>query len=225
MYTVGLLKVQQVFDKSLQEKLNQHEVVCNISELVEGFNIDVISTLAFSLEGDSLRYKDTKFRAMCKNYTQENNNIYKTYFAFCYPRLARLLQYRLYSPEATSYFQKLINDKLYEREYQRSHHSAYDFLQICYDYRKTCTNNQAFENIDKTEIAAEAFSFIPAGLDSCTTTVSCCLYELALQPDIQQKTRREIHAILRKYENKLNENSLNEMVYLKQVLYGKSRFE
>ncbi|KAI8117466.1 putative cytochrome P450 6u1 [Lucilia cuprina] len=214
----ALLKVQQTFDKSLQEKLTETDVVYNITQLVEGFNIDVISSLAFGLEGDSLRYKETQFHKMCKNYTQQNNNIYKAYLAFSFPRLARLLQYRLYSPEATSYFQKLINDKLYEREYQRSQQTPYDFLQIWSDSRKISTSMEAFKKLDCSEIAAQAFTFIPAGLEACTTTVSCCLYELALQPDIQDKARCEIIGVLAKYQNKLTLDGLKEMVYLKQIL-------
>lgn len=211
IYVSGLFKVQQVFEASLQTQLHQAEFVCNVSDLVEGFNIDVISCLAFGLEGDSLRYKHTQFRGWCKNYTQPSNNIYKTYLAFCYPRLARLLQYRQYSSEATSYFQQLINAKLQERA--RSSQRSCDLLQIYCDH-------QPLKPMSGEEFAAQAFSFIPAGLDSCTTTVTCCLYELALQPEIQQKARREIHEILRKHENKLDENSLTEMVYLKQILCG-----
>lgn len=221
---LALFKVQQIFDKSLQEKLNQPEFICNITDLVEGFNIDVISLLAFGLEGDSLRYKKTQFHKMCKNYTQQNNNIYKAYLAFCFPSLARLLQYRLYSLEATNYFQKLINDKLREREFQHSQQLPYDFLQIWCDSRKICTTNQLFEKLNNVEITAQAFNFIPAGLEASTTTVTCCLYELALQPEIQEKARREIRQILSKYQNKLTEEGLKEMVYVKQVLNGKLKF-
>nr|AID61453.1 cytochrome P450 [Calliphora stygia] len=214
----ALLKVQQTFDKSLQEKLNQTEGAYNLTEIVEGFNIDVISSLAFGLEGDSLRYKDTQFSKMCKHYTQQNNNIYKAYLAFCFPSLARLLQYRLYSLEATNYFQKLVNDKMYEREYQRTQQSPYDFLQIWCDSRKMSTSIDAFKKLDNSEITAQAFSFIPAGLETCTTTVTCCLYELALWPEIQEKARREIRGVLAKYHNKITEEGVKEMVYLKQIL-------
>lgn len=221
----ALLKVQQTFEKSLQDKFENKEITYNISELVEGFNIDVIASLAFGLEGgDSLRYKDTQFRKMCKNYKHHNENIYKTYFAICFPSLARLLQYRLYSLEATNYFQKLVNDKLHEREYQRTQTMQYDFLQIWCDSRKISQRNQSFKIMDNQEIIAQAFNFILAGLESSNTTLSCCLYELALQPEIQSKARDEIRRVLKKYQDKLTEESLKEFVYLKQILNGKSTF-
>ncbi|KAM7343726.1 cytochrome P450 6u1 [Cochliomyia hominivorax] len=215
----SLLKVQQSYDRSLQElKLPQDETIYNITQLIESFNVDVISTLAFGLKSDTLRYRETQFYKMCKNYTQQNNNIYKAYLAFCFPSMARLLQYRLYSLEATNYFQKLINDKLYEREYQYNQQSFTDFLQIWCDSRKISTSSQAFNKLNNAEITAQAFNFIPAGLDATTTTVSCCLYELALQPDIQDKARQEIREVLTKYHNKITEESIKEMVYLKQIL-------
>ena len=217
----AVLKVQQTFEKSLQDIFKEKEFPCNITELVEGFNLDIISNLAFGLESDSLRYKDTLFRRMCKNYTQENNNIYKVFLSLCFPSLARLLQYRLYSIEATNYFQKLINDKLHEREYQRSQQVQYDFLQIWCDSRKIGQRNQPFNKLDDAEIAAQAFNFIPAGLDATTTTVSCCLYELALHPEIQAKARDEILIVLAKHENKLTAEVLEELSYLKKILNGK----
>lgn len=216
----ALHKVQQTYDKSLKELFKEKEFIYNISQLVESFNIDVISSLAFGLEGDSLRYPETQFRKMCKNYTQQNDNIYKAYLALCFPNVARLLQYRLYSPEATNYFQKLINEKLYEREYQRSHQMPYDFLQIWCDSRRISISSQEFKKLNNAEITAQAFNFIPAGLEAATTTVSSCLYELALQPDIQDKARREVQAVLAKYHNKVTEEAIKEMMYLKQILNG-----
>uniref|UniRef100_A0A1I8P7I7 Cytochrome P450 n=1 Tax=Stomoxys calcitrans TaxID=35570 RepID=A0A1I8P7I7_STOCA len=214
----ALLKVQQTFENSLKDKIPKTVAAQNVTELVEGFNIDCISSLAFGLEGDSLRYRNTQFHHMCKSYTKSNFNIYKAYLAFWFPSLARLFQYHVYSPMATQYFQKLIAEKLTEREYQRTQSSHFDFLQLWCDSRKISQRNQMYKKLENQEIVGQAFSFILAGLESTTTTLSCCLYELALQPDIQHRARSEIRAVLAKHQSKLTEDALNDLVYLKQIL-------
>lgn len=219
----AILKIQQTFQKSLEDKFQSSETVYNISELVEGFNVDCISSLAFGLEGDSLRYSgETQFHKMCKSYMKKNFNIYKAYLAFAFPSVARLLQYHLYSKEVTQYFNKLIADKLNEREYQHSQPpSHYDFLQLWSDSRKMSQRSQMFQKMDNQEIVGQAFSFILAGLEATNTTLSCCLYELALQPEIQERARKEVQQVLNKYQGKVTEDALKELVYLKQILNGK----
>ncbi|XP_061392606.1 probable cytochrome P450 6u1 [Musca vetustissima] len=214
----ALLKVQQTFANSLKDQIPSSQVKQNITELVEGFNIDCISSLAFGLEGDSLRYRNTQFHNMSKAYTKRNFNIFKAYLAFCFPSLARLLQYYMYSPEATQYFQKLISDKLNEREYQHTQSLQYDFLQLWCDSRKISQRNQMFKKFENQEIVGQAFSFILAGLESSTSTLACCLYEMALQPEIQNKARKEIQEVLGANNGKINEDTLKDLIYLKQIL-------
>lgn len=216
----ALLKVQQTFENSLKDIVQKTEVKQNISEIIEGFTLDCFSSLAFGLEGDSLRYSDTQFHSMCKSYIKSNFNIFKAFLAFWFPSLARLLQYHLYSPKATQYFQKLISDKLNEREYQHTQTAQYDFLQLWCDSRKISQRNQMFKKLENEEIVGQAFSFILAGLESTTSTLSCCIYELSLQPEIQEKARNEVRAVLAKHQGKVTEESLKDFVYLKQILNG-----
>lgn len=47
------------------------------------------------------------------------------------------------------------------------------------------------------------------------------LYELALNPDVQQKLRDDIKSVLSRHDNKLNYDAMLEMKYLQMVIDGK----
>lgn len=48
------------------------------------------------------------------------------------------------------------------------------------------------------------------------------LYELSVNPDIQDKVRQEINTVLEKHHGDLTYEALMDMTYLRQVLDGKS---
>jgi cytochrome P450 family 6 len=74
--------------------------------------------------------------------------------------------------------------------------------------------------INENTIAAQVFVFFVAGFDTSSNTIAFCLYELALNPEIQQKTRCDIIAALQNNEGKLTYDAVQEMKYLDRVILG-----
>lgn len=75
------------------------------------------------------------------------------------------------------------------------------------------------KKLDPLVAAAQAFVFFIAGIETSSSLVSHCLYELSLHPDIQKRLQDEIDNHLHastvfSYEN------LNQMEYLDMVLKG-----
>jgi cytochrome P450 family 6 len=72
-------------------------------------------------------------------------------------------------------------------------------------------------------LAAQAFVFFLAGFETSSTTMTFCLYELSVNPDIQERLRTEIDTVLEKHDGKLSYDAVQEMTYLDKVVSGKAR--
>lgn len=77
-----------------------------------------------------------------------------------------------------------------------------------------------FIELDKSTIAAQAFVFFAAGYETSSNTIAFCLYELALNQKIQDKTRREVRDAIQAQDGKLTYHAVQEMKYLDMVILG-----
>lgn len=69
-------------------------------------------------------------------------------------------------------------------------------------------------------LAANAFVFFVAGFETTATTISYCLYELALNPDIQDQLREQLKETLNTNNGQLSYDTLKDMKYLDMVING-----
>ncbi|CAG2058751.1 unnamed protein product [Timema podura] len=73
-----------------------------------------------------------------------------------------------------------------------------------------------------TLLAAQCFVFFLAGFETSSTTISCCLHELAVNPDIQERLRKEVDKVIIKHGGKITYEALQELEYMDAVVDGRS---
>jgi cytochrome P450 family 6 len=72
---------------------------------------------------------------------------------------------------------------------------------------------------------AQSLTFLLAGHETSSSTLSFALYELALHPEIQQSLRAEILQVLSKHDGKLTYDAIQDMSYMDRVVSGEERRE
>lgn len=107
--------------------------------------------------------------------------------------------------------------KIQELENNRTQKKSPDkmFLKMLLDLK----NEDLISSVD---VAAQTYIFCSAGSESVALTALYCLYELAMNSDIQNRLRTEVTEVLFNNDNTLTKKVLDEMVFLNCCVRGKS---
>lgn len=72
------------------------------------------------------------------------------------------------------------------------------------------------------DIVANAHILFIAGFETVSTSMSCCMYELALEKNIQDKVRNEILEVKSKNNGEINSECMKELHYMSMVIKGRA---
>lgn len=198
--------------------------IVEVRDLVSRFTTDVIGSCAFGIEINSLRKPDAKFRNMCHRALVEQRP--GIVLRFSYPHLARRLRIKQTVADVEKYFMGLIKTTVECREQANIRRN--DFLDMLIELKENkllkTENGEEYTNLTFGQMAAHIFSFLLAGFESTSTTVAFALYELAQNEEIQDVARQEVLRVLKAHNNQFTFESIKEMLYLKQIMQGKSSF-
>ena len=77
-----------------------------------------------------------------------------------------------------------------------------------------------FIELTDTLLTAQAFVFFIAGFETSSSAMSNALYELALNPEVQDKLRQEIKEHFEKNNDELKYDQVKDLTYLDLVFRG-----
>lgn len=132
--------------------------------------------------------------------------------------------------EASDFFHRVVYEVISNRENNNVRRN--DLMQLLIDMK----NNRRIDDMDDAlykenryaisveEIVAESFLFFVAGFDTSSSAMQFALYELARNPQMQERVRREINDVCEKHGGKITYEGVMEMKYLGQVIDGKQKF-
>ncbi|XP_050540333.1 uncharacterized protein LOC126904972 [Daktulosphaira vitifoliae] len=191
-----------------------------IREMMAKYSTDVIGSCAFGLKLDAINDPKSEFRkhgkAVCTPsiYTQIWLAI-----IFIQPSILRMFRLNNYSKKNITFFQDVFQETIRKRELYGDKRK--DYVYRLMKARKELVLNpdtNLREKFTETDIVANAYILFLAGFETVSTTISLCLYEMALNKDVQRKVREEIMQIQSKNGGNMDSDSLNSLHYTSMVI-------
>ena len=99
-----------------------------------------------------------------------------------------------------------------------------NFCFYCFKDAKLKVTSKHQKEFDELVIVSTAIVILVAGYDTTGTTLSWACYELAKNPDVQEKLRVEIEEVMGDSTSDLTYDDLQSMTYLDQVISETLRF-
>ncbi|XP_037815475.1 cytochrome P450 6a8-like [Lucilia sericata] len=202
------------FIETINDQLENHEAVVEMRDLCARFTTDVIGSVAFGLECNSLKDPLTEFRIKGDKAFYTIHPLMDA-LASSYPKFFHKLGFKVFTQELIEFYSQIVRQNVEMREKDQIKRN--DFLDILIELKNKKEDSDDF-CLQMEDVIAQAYVFFIGGFETSSSTMSFALYEMALNPDVQQKARENVSQVLEKFEGEYSYESLNEMNYIKQVV-------
>ncbi|XP_074040534.1 cytochrome P450 9e2-like isoform X2 [Leptinotarsa decemlineata] len=219
-------------------KKDQECIEMEMKDTFTRFTNDVIATTAFGIKVDSLEEPNNKFYLMGKETTDFSGfwkSLKMTGF-FLVPKLLQYLRISFLSRSATQFFSELVDETIKTREEKNIIRP--DMIHLLIQARKGIQQKEENVGVDtgfatvveadlgkgkmkeitNMDITAQALIFFFAGFDAVSALMCFMSYELAVNPDIQAKLRKEIEDTLSGCGKEITYEALLKMKYMDMVM-------
>nr|WDY85978.1 cytochrome P450 6HY4 [Pagiophloeus tsushimanus] len=226
IFTTG--KMKMMFETLLEKTVGLNKVIAkhisnnepiHIKETLARFTTDIIGSVAFGLQCDTLNEPNHKFREIGRKAIKPVLWKFLIESVFSHNLLGNL-GYHSVESDVESYFTKIVTETINYRE--NNNVQRKDFMQLMLQLKNqgTVIDGQMKGNnfVNTQEIINEAFLFYLAGFETSSSTMTFALFELARNPDIQEKLRTDILTTLEKHGGNITYDAVMEMEYLDKVI-------
>jgi len=226
--------------KYMEEQLDSSGVApdFNLQEANGKFSLNVIAGAAFGYDSQCFTDPNSLFTRMSRRITDalaaSKLVMLKFILLVFAPRIFNFFRLSVMDPLAINFFVGVTKTAIAEREGGKQPRRD-DFLQLMIDSKNGALAAEAGEELKGGEgedqsaklkltddlILAQCILFFNAGFDTVQALLDFCLYELAINPEVQQKLFLELNSLMMKEGNKeLSHENLSQLPYLEMVVSG-----
>ncbi|CAD7079508.1 unnamed protein product [Hermetia illucens] len=216
-----VVEVADRFNANLVD-LTKGNGTLEMKDLLARFTTDVIGTCAFGIECNSMKTPDSEFRRYgSKAFDDPPHSTLFQLLGSIYPNIARkYFHMRVFKKEVSDFFMDTVRETIAFREENNVRRN--DFMDLLIQLKNGGSledeHSKKLGKLTLEEVTAQAFLFFLAGFETSSTTMMFALYELSLNPDIQENARQEIEEILNKHDGKISYESVKEMVLIDKII-------
>uniref|UniRef100_A0A340TB92 Cytochrome P450 n=1 Tax=Anopheles minimus TaxID=112268 RepID=A0A340TB92_9DIPT len=231
-FTTGRMKqmfgtIQQVTEELLEYMNENCHREMEMKDVLARFTTDVIGTCAFGIECNSLKNSDLDFRKFGNKVFEHNTTLLvKFMFVTMFKNMAKRIGVKLIDSSVERFFLQVVRDTVQYREMNNVQRN--DFMNLLLQiknkgYLEECDGDASDTVKNETritlnELAAQVFVFIVAGYETSSSTMNFCLYELAKNPNIQERLREEIERSIKDNAGQLTYEMVMNNPYLNNVV-------
>ncbi|XP_046677996.1 cytochrome P450 6k1-like [Homalodisca vitripennis] len=196
--------VGQEFNKYMKKHLNEN---VNVNHVTGLFTSEVVAKCAFGLDGNAFNDPDALFyQHGRKLWDGTLNSPIESFIIFLIPSINKILKRSFFPKETAEFFENVIKQAIEYRQKAPDKVADNDYLQFLINLH----NKNEFGLID---VVAQCLTFFTDGFETSSLTASFALYELTMNPDIQESLRQEVLAA-----DSLNYDSISSLPLLDRVL-------
>ncbi|XP_034242352.1 cytochrome P450 6k1-like [Thrips palmi] len=205
----------------------------DVRELVARFSTDVISSVAFGIESNSMKNPDSEFRRMGQAVFDPSLEVnIRTLLTFFGRDIMKAFSIRSTPGAIHDFFTRIVDEMVSYRETNKVERA--DMLNLLIKLKNdgfvppdNSTDEKdksadatpdAKQKLTMKQITAQVFVFFVAGYETTSTTTSFTLYELAKHPDIQKKLIEEVDGVMAKHNGQPTYDAIMEMPYMEMVI-------
>ncbi|XP_023020273.2 cytochrome P450 6a2 [Leptinotarsa decemlineata] len=187
----------------------------DIKKLTTKFTINSLASCALGIEPGNSSNTDIFAKMARKQFHCENfTNSFRFTVLNKFPDFCSKLGLHLMDREVGMFFETILQDSIKYRKENNCTRS--DMLELMVNLKKD--TKLSSRPVTDNQLTAELLNFFIAALDTSPNTISFTLFELARNPDIQERVREEIEEVLIGNDGVLNTDCLKQMKYLLQVI-------
>ncbi|XP_037913011.1 probable cytochrome P450 6a23 [Hermetia illucens] len=211
MFPIVVEVAQRLEDKI--SKVAEVGAVMDVKAVMARFTMDSIGTCAFGLASNTLQDESSEFfRVGMSVFDNPRHGTWFLFLLIAFRELAGKLRFKLFRDEVTKFYTSIVRktvDYRLANNVQRN-----DYMDILIKLHTGADEGPLTFN----ELLSHAFVFHSAGFETSSTTLQFCFYELACNPDIQERTRSHILEVLEAHGGELTYEAMVDMKYLDQVI-------
>ncbi|XP_022162044.1 probable cytochrome P450 6a13 [Myzus persicae] len=206
--------------KNIDIYLNKNGNEIEVRDIMGKYSTDVIGTCAFGLKLNAINDDESPFRKHGKSiFTPSRRALFRELCVMISPALLKVVGLKDSPSDAADFFHAAFKETItYRLENKIVRHDIVNCLMQARNDLVLNKDLPKHEKFTESQIVANAFVMFAAGFETVSTTVSYCLYELALNKPIQDRVRQEIQFKLSKNEGQINHGFLMDLNYLDMVI-------
>ncbi|XP_055632929.1 probable cytochrome P450 6a14 isoform X2 [Toxorhynchites rutilus septentrionalis] len=183
-----ILEVEDQLENYLMDATANGGQELEMKYIMAGNTMDVIGTCALGIKCNSLRDNNSELHKIFNEITDQTPvKLLLLTILLSFKRLSAMFKIKPTIANVEKFFVELVRSTIDYRE--KNNIQRNDFLNLLIQLKNS---DDPEESLTIEEITAQVFFFFWAGFDTSASGLVCCLHELAMNPDIQEKVRSEI---------------------------------